>query len=93
MRRVLFFMVFMTIIFIPSLAFASTEEIKITVNGKIIETKKPPRIINGRLMVSYRTIKDIFSIEPALYTNENILEFQLVSTAWDLSARNKTSTI
>ena len=77
MRKILFLLVLITIIFIPSLAFATQEEIKIIVNGKKIETKSPPLLIDGRLMVSYRTITAIFGVEPGLRTKENILEFQL----------------
>lgn len=82
MKKILFIVALATIISIPSfisipsLAFASEEEIKIIVDGKTIKTKSPPRIINGRIMVSYRTITAIFGVEPALDSKENILEFR-----------------
>lgn len=76
MRKILFLLVLVTIICIPSLAFASEEEIKIIVNGKTIETKSPPKVINGRLMVSYRTITSIFGVAPTVYSKDGILEFR-----------------
>lgn len=74
-RRMFVLILVAIIMFTPFLATATEKTIQIIVNGKIIETKDPPVIVNDRVMVTGDVVTSIFygfTITPALLPNETI---------------------